>query len=85
MDEQGVVADDLVDLELRAAVLEEEGYIVTAVGCPLTALKYDVSRAVGQKIMSSAAALARAISTSARLNCVECERFCRPSASACPT
>ena len=38
------VDDDLVGLELRAAVLEEEGYAVTAVSCPLTTLEYDVSR-----------------------------------------
>jgi CheY-like chemotaxis protein len=38
------VDDDLVGLELRAAALEEEGYAVTAVSCPLTTLEYDVSR-----------------------------------------
>jgi CheY-like chemotaxis protein len=38
------VDDDLVGLELRAALLEEEGYSVTAVGCPLMALEYDVSK-----------------------------------------
>ena len=37
------VDDDLIGLELRAALLEEEGYSVTAVSCPLTALEYDVS------------------------------------------
>jgi CheY-like chemotaxis protein len=38
------VDDDLVGLELRAALLEEEGYAVTAVSCPLMALEYDVSQ-----------------------------------------
>jgi CheY-like chemotaxis protein len=38
------VDDDQIGLELRAALLEDEGYSVTAVSCPLTALKYDVSQ-----------------------------------------
>ena len=38
------VDDDLVGLELRTALLEEEGYSVTAVSCPLMALEYDVSK-----------------------------------------
>jgi CheY-like chemotaxis protein len=38
------VDDDLVGLELRAALLEEEGYSVTSVSCPLMALEYDVSK-----------------------------------------
>ena len=38
------VDDDLISLELRAALLEEEGYAVTAVSCPLRALEYDVSK-----------------------------------------
>ena len=38
------VDDDLIGLELRAALLEEEGYSVTAVSCPLMALEYDVSK-----------------------------------------
>jgi CheY-like chemotaxis protein len=38
------VDDDHIGLKLRAALLEEEGYSVTAVSCPLTALEYDLSR-----------------------------------------
>jgi CheY-like chemotaxis protein len=38
------VDDDLIGLELRAALLEEEGYFVTAVSCPLMALEHDVSK-----------------------------------------
>ena len=38
------VDDDLIGLELRAALLEEQGYSVTAVSCPLMALEYDVSK-----------------------------------------
>jgi CheY-like chemotaxis protein len=38
------VDDDLIGLELRAALLEEEGYSVTAVSCPLMALEHDVSK-----------------------------------------
>ena len=38
------VDDDLIGLELRSTLLEEEGYSVTAVSCPLMALEYDVSR-----------------------------------------
>jgi hypothetical protein len=38
------VDDDLIGLELRAALLEEEGYSVTTVGCPLMAPEHDVSK-----------------------------------------
>jgi CheY-like chemotaxis protein len=38
------VDDDHVGLGLRAALLEDEGYSVTAVSCPLMALEYDVSQ-----------------------------------------
>ena len=38
------VDDDVSGLEARAALLEEEGYSVTAVSCPLRALEYDVSQ-----------------------------------------
>ena len=38
------VDDDLVGLEVRATLLEDEGYSVTAVSCPLMALEYDVSK-----------------------------------------
>jgi CheY-like chemotaxis protein len=38
------VDDDRVCLEVRAALLEEQGYSVTAVSCPLMALEYDVSK-----------------------------------------
>src|ERR1700678_4810740 len=37
------VDDDVSGLEARAALLEEEGYSVTAVSCPLTALEFDVT------------------------------------------
>jgi CheY-like chemotaxis protein len=38
------VDDDRACLEARAAILEDEGYYVTAVSCPLMALKCDVSK-----------------------------------------
>jgi CheY-like chemotaxis protein len=38
------VDDDHIGLRLRSALLEEEGYFVTAVSCPLMALEYDVSK-----------------------------------------
>ena len=38
------VDDDHIGLGLRAALLEDEGYSVTAVSCPLRALEYDVSQ-----------------------------------------
>ena len=38
------VDDDHIGLRLRAALLEDEGYSVTAVSCPLMALEYDVSQ-----------------------------------------
>jgi CheY-like chemotaxis protein len=38
------VDDDVSGLEARAALLEEEGYSVTAVSCPLRALEFDVSK-----------------------------------------
>ena len=38
------VDDDHIGLRLRSALLEEEGYSVTAVSCPLMALEYDVSK-----------------------------------------
>lgn len=38
------VDDDRVGLEARAALLEEQGYSVTAVSCPLMALECDVSK-----------------------------------------
>ena len=38
------VDDDLIGLELRAALLEEQGYSVTAVSCPLMALEHDLSK-----------------------------------------
>jgi CheY-like chemotaxis protein len=38
------VDDDLISLGLRTAILEEEGYSVIAVSCPLMALKFDVSK-----------------------------------------
>ena len=38
------VNDDVSGVEARAALLEEEGYSVTAVSCPLRALEYDVSQ-----------------------------------------
>jgi CheY-like chemotaxis protein len=37
------VDDDVSGLEARAALLEEEGYSVTAVSCPLRALKFDAT------------------------------------------
>jgi CheY-like chemotaxis protein len=36
--------DDHIGLEARATLLEEEGYSVTAVSCPLRALEFDVSK-----------------------------------------
>jgi CheY-like chemotaxis protein len=38
------VDDDHIGLGARAALLEEEGYSVTAVSCPLMALEFDVSQ-----------------------------------------
>jgi CheY-like chemotaxis protein len=38
------VDDDHIGLGLRAALLEDEGYSVTAVSCPFMALEYDVSQ-----------------------------------------
>ena len=38
------VDDDHIGLGLRAALLEDEGYSVTAVSCPYMALEYDVSQ-----------------------------------------
>jgi CheY-like chemotaxis protein len=38
------VDDDHIGLGLRAALLEDEGYSVTAVSCPFRALEYDVSQ-----------------------------------------
>jgi CheY-like chemotaxis protein len=38
------VDDDVSGLEVRAILLEEEGYSVTAVGCPLRALEFDVTK-----------------------------------------
>ena len=38
------VDDDVSGLEARAALLEEEGYSVTAVCCPLRALEFDVTK-----------------------------------------
>ena len=38
------VDDDHIGLGARAALLEEEGYSVIAVRCPLMALEYDVSQ-----------------------------------------
>jgi CheY-like chemotaxis protein len=38
------VDDNVSDLEARATLLEEEGYFVTTVSCPLMALEYDVSQ-----------------------------------------
>jgi CheY-like chemotaxis protein len=38
------VDDDHNGLVARAALLEDEGYFVTAVSCPLMALEYDVSQ-----------------------------------------
>jgi CheY-like chemotaxis protein len=38
------VDDDVSCLKARAALLEEEGYSVTAVSCPLRALEFDVTK-----------------------------------------
>jgi CheY-like chemotaxis protein len=38
------VDDNVRCLEARAALLEEEGYSVTAVSCPLRALEFDVTK-----------------------------------------
>ncbi len=38
------VDDDLIGLGLRTALLEKEGYSVTAVSCPLMALEFDVTK-----------------------------------------
>jgi CheY-like chemotaxis protein len=38
------VDDDVSCLEARTALLEEEGYSVTAVSCPLRALEFDVTK-----------------------------------------
>jgi CheY-like chemotaxis protein len=38
------VDDDARCLEARAALLEEEGYSVTTVNCPLRALEFDVTK-----------------------------------------
>jgi hypothetical protein len=38
------VDNDVSGLESRAALLEEEGYCVTAVSCPMRALEFDVSK-----------------------------------------
>jgi len=38
------VDDDVRCLEARAALLEEEGYSVTAVSCPMRALEFDVTK-----------------------------------------
>jgi CheY-like chemotaxis protein len=38
------VDDDVDCLEARTALLEEEGYSVTAVSCPLRALEFDVTK-----------------------------------------
>jgi CheY-like chemotaxis protein len=38
------VDDDVIGLEARATLLEEEGYSVTAVSCPLRALEFDVTK-----------------------------------------
>ena len=38
------VDDDVLCLEARAALLEEEGYSVTAVNCPLRALEFDATK-----------------------------------------
>jgi CheY-like chemotaxis protein len=38
------VDDDLISLGLRTALLEEEGYSVITVSCPLMALEFDVSK-----------------------------------------
>ena len=38
------VDDDVIGLEARAAILEKEGYSVTAVSCPLRALEFDATK-----------------------------------------
>lgn len=38
------VDDDVSGLEARTALLEEEGYSVTAVSCPLRTLEFDVTK-----------------------------------------
>jgi CheY-like chemotaxis protein len=38
------IDDDVSGLEARAVLLEEEGYSVTAVSCPMRALEFDVSK-----------------------------------------
>ena len=38
------VDDDVIGLEARATLLEEEGYSVTAVSCPLRALEFDATK-----------------------------------------
>src|ERR1700677_3366510 len=38
------VDDDVSGLEVRTALLEEEGYSVTAVSCPLRALEFDATK-----------------------------------------
>jgi CheY-like chemotaxis protein len=38
------VDDDHIGLGLRAALLENEGYSVTAGSCPLRALEFDVTK-----------------------------------------
>jgi len=38
------VDDDVSGLDARAALLEEEGYSVTAVSCPLKALEFDAAK-----------------------------------------
>jgi CheY-like chemotaxis protein len=38
------VDDDVICLEARAALLEQVGYSVTAVSCPLRALEFDVAK-----------------------------------------
>lgn len=38
------VDDEHIGLGVRTALLEDEGYFVTAVSCPLMALEYDVSQ-----------------------------------------
>src|SRR6202789_3364634 len=38
------VDDDHIGLGLRSALLEDEGYSVTAVSCPFMALEYDLSQ-----------------------------------------
>jgi CheY-like chemotaxis protein len=38
------VDDDVSGLEARAALLEKNGYSVTAVSCPLRALEFDVTK-----------------------------------------